>query len=219
VGVAVEPVTAEAWAALAPEEREHAHGLGAHRRLTWVAGRLALRAALAELGVKPEAPLLADAHGAPLLPMGVAGSISHKRTLAVALVAAGTGFHLGVDLEEDRPLRWDISRRVLTGEEMESLRPFAQMGPQRDRAVLVRFSLKESVYKAVHPVLRRPLSFKEAQVLGITTEGRATLKLLSGPTEPRLDVEGWVHTLGGHVLTTVRAQASGGVSEPQLSRK
>src|SRR5262245_52278683 len=126
VGVAIPDVAIpdEALAALLPEERAFAEGLGPARRPTWVAGRAALRAALADLGIEA-GPLLATPRGAPRLPASAAGSISHKRDLAVALVTrrptADDPSQIGVDLERDAPLRIDISGRVLTDAEQSWL--------------------------------------------------------------------------------------------------
>ena len=73
-------------AQLDAEEQRYAGSLRKLRQLTWVAGRVAMHRALDQLGV-PAAAVLPNDRGAPILPRGVVGSISHKRTLAVAMVA------------------------------------------------------------------------------------------------------------------------------------
>jgi 4'-phosphopantetheinyl transferase EntD len=163
-----------------------------------VAGRLALRAALEDLGLGG-APLLATDRGAPLVPEGALGSISHKRTLAVAVAAPRTpGLQLGVDLEEDAPLRFDISRRVLTTRELDEL---AQLTPPaRDRAVLLRLSAKEAIYKALDPFVRRYVSFQEAEVFPDDRGGgRVAVSVPEGPFAAELR---W-RAVPGFLLTTV----------------
>lgn len=55
--------------------------------------------------------------------------------------------------------RLDLRRRVLTPSECDSLGGVAGMTEQEE--VLLRFSVKEAVYKAAHPLLHRPLAFKD----------------------------------------------------------
>src|SRR5262249_32801524 len=70
-------VAAEVLERLHPEERRWASDQPPRRRVTWVGGRLALRAALRELGAEA-GPLFATDRGAPLLPDGLSGSVTHK---------------------------------------------------------------------------------------------------------------------------------------------
>jgi 4'-phosphopantetheinyl transferase EntD len=184
--------------ALHPDERAHAGGLAPARRVTWLGGRVALRAALAALGVEA-APVLATARGAPALPAGVAGSIAHKRTVAVALVArAQDGVTLGVDVELDRAPRFDIAPRVLTPGE---LRRVDALGPSaRARAVLAAFAAKEAVYKALDPWLRRSVAFAEVEL-----EGRIA-RFAPRAGEPPFDIEVHEEPLAGHLLVTARVQ-------------
>ena len=75
------------------------------------------------LRVEIDAPaVLTDSRGAPVLPAGVSGSISHKTKLAVALVARESRARLGVDIEDDVVGSLDISRRVLRRTKLRSLR-------------------------------------------------------------------------------------------------
>lgn len=59
--------------------------------------------------------------------------------------------------------RADLRRRVLTPKECESLGHVA--GLSEEEEVLLRFSLKEAVYKAAHPFLHRPLRFKDVRTM------------------------------------------------------
>ncbi len=150
------------------------------RRAAFLAGRQALRAALRRIAPLSDAhPLLQTGRGAPHLPDGWTGSISHKRTRAIALVAPSTGGLVGVDLEE-RPTARDAERpsiapRILTARErevLEGLHPHAHR-----EATLVRFALKEAVYKAIDPYVARYVRFTEVE-LDVTDDGRATVHLL-----------------------------------------
>jgi enterobactin synthetase component D len=188
-------------AALPAAERALADALPEQRQRTFVAGRLALRAALMDLGL-PSGPLLIGERGAPLLPPGALGSISHKRTLAVGLAARAGGQRIGVDIEDDAPPRIDISRRVLTDEESAAL---AGTAPDlRARAVLMRLSAKESIYKALDPFVRRHVSFKEANLALLgngTWQVELTLAGGEGPFSSEVTCQE-IRTSGSFFLTT-----------------
>lgn len=66
----------------------------------------------------------------------------------------------GVDIELPAVRRRaDLRRRILTARECDTLGGVDRLS--EDEEVLLRFSMKEAVYKAAHPLLRRPLRFKE----------------------------------------------------------
>jgi 4'-phosphopantetheinyl transferase EntD len=151
-------------AALHDEERAFFETLAGARRATWLAGRLALRRAL-EAIAEGVGPILSDDRGAPSLPPHVRGSIAHKETVAVALAIRSTGeahVGVGVDVEYDRPLRVDISRRVLTIRELAVLEGFSDA--DRDRVVRRAFAIKEAIYKAIDPLCRRYVGFREVEL-------------------------------------------------------
>ena len=115
-------------------------------------GRLALRRAL---GGAAAAPILKSAGGAPDLPRGVLGSISHKRPLAVAVARPRTGGDvaaaLGVDVEraaEPSVGGERLARRVLAAGDRAAYDALSGAVDDGARAALF-FSLKEAVYKAV----------------------------------------------------------------------
>jgi enterobactin synthetase component D len=157
---------------LLPEELAVAAALVPARRRGWVGGRVAMRSVLARLG-KTAPPILADERGAPLLPAGLAGSISHKDAVAVALVALESAARVGIDIELDQPRDRDIAGRVLRPEELAELEGLA--AHVRATAVLLRFSAKEAVYKALDPYLRRYVGFLEVAVL-LGQEGRGEVR-------------------------------------------
>lgn len=131
-------------------------------RPPFVAGRLALRAALAAEGA-PIASILHDDRGAPVTPSGFVGSISHKTSVAVGLARPADGARVGVDVEIEKVGRVDISSRVLTDPELEELARVDEGA--RARFTLLRFSMKEAVYKAIDPYLRRYVGFREVELV------------------------------------------------------
>jgi enterobactin synthetase component D len=209
VGVRIPPdgagVAALAEAALLTDERAFGETLAPVRRRTWVAGRAALREALARAGLACPSPVLADDRGAPRLPASVRGSISHKETIAVALVAPDGGARVGVDIEIDQARRHDISRRVLTAGERDEIAGLSER--DRAREVLVRFSAKEAIYKALDPFVRRFVGFDEVQVSPLAGgSARVVSALRSGEGPFAIDVS-W-RRFDGLVLTTARVAVS-----------
>ena len=139
-------------AALDPLEQRRARELPDVRRREFIAGRSALHLALSS-----PAPILSDDRGAPLLPAGWVGSVSHKGAHAAALIAPAGNGRVGLDLELAAAPRRDISRRILTPREQAQL-------PDLGRAVTLRFSIKEAIYKAIDPYVRRYVGFTEVEL-------------------------------------------------------
>jgi enterobactin synthetase component D len=177
-----------ATARLHAEEAALVGAMPPARRATFVAGRLAMRAALsAHAPLEAHGPILRSDRGAPVLPPSVAGSVSHKHDAALALVsprramASGTSVHVGVDLEH-RPNARDIerpsiARRILTASELDALSVFdSDPLAQRERVIL-SFAIKEAVYKAIDPTVQRYVRFTEV-ALRFTDAGAVHVTLL-----------------------------------------
>ena len=174
-------------AGLHPGEAAFVHGSPAARRTTFIGGRLALRLALAGVGADPDSigAILSTPRGAPAMPPGFVGSVSHKRELAVAIVARAEPTPratVGIDLEIRRPLRADIAARVLTPDERAEL---ADLTPDaRAAEVLFRFAAKEAIYKALDHWVQRLVSFQEVAI-ATAPDGRREARLaLTSPEGP-----------------------------------
>ncbi len=128
-------------------------------------------------------PILADSHGAPDLPVHVHGSISHKDNLGVGVAIIDSQGRVGCDIERcTNPNASMLSRRVLTEEERATLGPIrgsndniglavVEGDPEvsfhvgsAEEDVMLRFSFKEAVFKAIHPYLARSVDFDEVEV-------------------------------------------------------
>lgn len=186
--------------ALHPEEIARAHDFTEHRRASFVAGRSALAVALAHLGLRDRPAIGTDDRGAPVLPSGFVGSVSHKSARAVALAALDAGFDLGVDVELARAPRPGVAEMILTPAELARI--------DDPLLVLAAFSLKEAVYKAIAPGLRRYVAFREAEISLPSlsesfTHAEVTLTLANGERAPA--IEATVALLGDYILTTARA--------------
>jgi 4'-phosphopantetheinyl transferase EntD len=188
-----------AWARLHPDEQAFARDLPPRRRQTWVGGRLALRAALGCLGAGG-GPLLRTARGAPALPPGFVGSISHKvGLLAVAVAARADGSGLGVDVERVHAAAEGFAGWVLAAEEHAQVAALPQA--VRAREITLRFSLKEAVVKALDPLLGRLLALPEVSAVP-GPDGAAAVRLRLRPGEGPFAVDACWRAWGRGVFLT-----------------
>jgi len=198
-------------------------------RLSFVLGRLALRNALEQslpqsystgLSLDDAYVLLKDEYGRPCMPIGFLGSISHKDKTAAGLVCSGATYNkegspssaIGVDLEYCNNKKGKIARRILTANEISSLGKLTCL--DRDEEVLLRFSLKEALYKAMHPLICQYVGFQEAEVQP-KDDGSAeiTLDLKSGAHESFGHVHAHWCRIGEFFLTTAKIELTGESSE------
>jgi len=133
------------------------------RRREFATGRACARAALEQLGRRPEA-ILAGERGEPLWPEGVVGSITHCEGYRGAALARSTDLvAIGIDAEPHAPLPRGVIGRVAGPEERPALAALVGAEPaiHWDRLL---FSAKESAYKAWFPLARRRLGLAEMAI-------------------------------------------------------
>jgi phosphopantetheine--protein transferase-like protein len=129
-------------------------------------------------------------------------SISHKKHLALALVSRAGTHTLGLDLEMFTPARLQIAEKVLTEAERMDLAEIPEA--QRWGSLLLRFSVKEAIYKALAPRLKRWIDFHEAEVWPDVNGSCRTHLHLEEPA-PAVTLEVRYVWLAEGVFTTVRA--------------
>ncbi len=211
--LALHPIPAQDDVQLALEERQLADTMHPVRRAAFVAGRAALREAIRLAAPDATvAPLLQTARGAPTLPAGLAGSISHKQTRAIAIAGIGVAGHLGVDLERRaRPIdaeRPSIATRILTPRELVALDGLDALA-HRD-ATLLRFSLKEAIYKAIDPIVQRYVRFTEVEVDVLDDGGANVTLLLPEFANTNVVVEAHWRTDAEWIVSVARSTATAG---------
>lgn len=124
-------------------------------------------------------PILTDLDRSPLWPKGWLGSLSHGRKWCAAVLArSGGGLKgVGIDLEEIRPIREDLYAEILTESEMQEMR--RSKAPATHAAhVLSCFSIKEAVYKAMHPIGNHGLGFQAMQIRRLESTGKVHMQAL-----------------------------------------
>lgn len=175
------------------------------RRAEFVAGRIAARRALAEIGVR-HAIIRAGADRAPEWPAEVVGSISHAGTVAAAAVGTKSAVaSIGIDLEVDAAVRRELWRNVLLPSEqawVETRSPAEQA-----RWATTIFSAKEAFYKFQYPLTRQWLDFTDVEIT-FADAGRFSVRVLRPPSPLLAAVfHGDVAHLEGFALTVMHRPA------------
>lgn len=147
------------------------------RQAEYLAGRLCARQALLQLTGVASVPAV-GADRAPCWPAGVVGSITHGDGWAAAVVAhAGDYQGLGLDVEtwlsHERAER--LAAQLLIPAELLRLTQLPES--QRASQISLSFSLKESLFKALYPLVQQRFYFHDAEVLR-AADGQAELQLL-----------------------------------------
>jgi len=182
-------------------------------RKSFVGGRLALRQAM-ECQIH-DCVILKDTYGRPNIPPSFRGSISHKGDVAVAMVAPTTAegetdWAIGVDLEVRQKGHSRIGSRILTKSEQNNLGLVD--GICAEEEVLLRFSVKEALYKAMHPLICHYVGFQEAEVRPSNNGAvNVRLNLNSGAHEDFASVTAHWKALDNYFLTSARVQLKLGV--------
>ena len=121
------------------------------------AARIVARELLAQLG-HSRALLPKSASGEPIWPAGIAGSLAHDDEVAVAAVGPQRDVgSVGIDVEPAALLPPDMLELIATPQELHKIAD----DPLRGKLL---FAAKEAVYKAVYPLERVFLEFRDIEV-------------------------------------------------------
>ncbi|NVZ19712.1 4'-phosphopantetheinyl transferase family protein [Pseudomonas costantinii] len=151
----------------------------AKRQAEFLAGRLCARAALQQLDHLECVPAIGEDR-APVWPEHISGSITHSTGHAAAIVGHKAQWRgLGMDLENvltlERAER--LAGEILTADELQRMAAI----PREQVALLVTltFSAKESLFKALYPIVQKRFYFEHAEVLAWSESGHVRLRLLT----------------------------------------
>lgn len=133
------------------------------RRAEYLAGRYCCATLLAAQQAPTTVPNGADR--APCWPAGFSGSLSHCADRAIALLTRQQHGWPGIDIESfNGQLMRDTAEMFTSPDERTSLRAVAL---DNEAALLLAFSAKESLYKALYPQVRRFFGFESARITAI----------------------------------------------------
>jgi 4'-phosphopantetheinyl transferase EntD len=170
----------------------------AGRQCEFAAGRTAARDAMRQLG-QPPCAIPAGSDRAPIWPAGLTGSISHTKSLCVAVVTRDAA-SIGIDLEEATPLDPQLIPTICTMDEQAQIAG-ADMAL---RAKLV-FSAKEAAYKAQYPLTKALFGFDHfAVALNLERQTfKATFQMDVGRFKEGHVLQGRFVDVAGHFVTAV----------------
>lgn len=114
--------------------------------------------------------------GEPIWPTGIVGSISHTHNQCVCLISRGP-YLAGVDTEVITPINEDpnLVNIISNGVEKKWIRKLNQEQAKIQTTLL--FSAKETLFKALFPLVQEYFDFTCAQVCSPPSENRLTLRL------------------------------------------
>ncbi|KAF0865298.1 4'-phosphopantetheinyl transferase [Pseudomonas sp. LD120] len=155
----------------------------AKRQAEFLAGRLCARAALRQLQQLDWVPPI-GADRAPIWPDHICGSITHSTGQAAAIVADKQHWQaLGMDLENllSHERAANLAEHILTPAELQ--RRDQRPPEQHALAVTLTFSIKESLFKTLYPLVHKSFYFEHAEVLEWSPEGQVLMRLLTDLSE------------------------------------
>ncbi|HEX4483567.1 MAG TPA: 4'-phosphopantetheinyl transferase superfamily protein [Solirubrobacteraceae bacterium] len=158
--VAIEVRNGAADCELFPSEVELLGRAVRKRQREFTTARACARRAFAQLGLAP-APVTRGPGGAPQWPGGLVGSITHCERYCACAVARDTDIAMiGIDAEPNVPLPPGVLDEIARSDELPQLQKIKQELPAINWDRLL-FSAKEAIYKAVSPIVKRPLEFDD----------------------------------------------------------
>ncbi|MFX0566463.1 4'-phosphopantetheinyl transferase [Kosakonia cowanii] len=180
------------------------HAAGVKRRAEYLAARYGAKLLLAHHGCDASVGSAADR--SPIWPAGWCGSLSHTHDRAIAVIApSGAGLTPGVDIEMLAPETMRETADMFTSAQEQAL--LAGCPLPYESALLIAFSAKESLFKALYPEVRRFFDFDAARVcqLDAATQ-RITLELtqpLTAERTPGSQLTGYYTLAEDHLITLI----------------
>ncbi|ELY3086865.1 4'-phosphopantetheinyl transferase superfamily protein [Klebsiella aerogenes] len=180
-------------------------GAVAKRKAEYLAGRYCAHYLLRQSGCLE--PVLIAADRAPIWPAGWRGSVSHSEDIAIAVVSAeDDGLHPGVDIEHLQPGVMLESADMFVSKTEQTL--LSCCGLDMEWALLLAFSAKESLFKALYPRVQQMFDFDAAAMVALDPANqRFTLRLnktLSDAFPAGSQFSGEYYFSEGTVLTCLR---------------
>ncbi len=176
------------------------------RQTEFLAGRLCAHEALRRATGVPGVPAVGEDR-APCWPIGVVGSITHGAGWAAAVAARSEYWRgLGLDVERQLPsARADrLVGEILTPREQDGYA--ALDDTQRALLVTLTFSIKESLFKALYPLVNKRFYFQDAELIQHDSSGYTRLRLLSDLSQEwkrGTELEGQFVQFEGYLLSLV----------------
>lgn len=147
----------------------------AKRQAEYLAGRYCCARLLMQRGLDRQVRQNEDR--SPCFPESVSGSISHHRNQAIVLLSDSKKLAIGVDIEKCNPsVLQDIKLHIISDNERIK---FFDLSCDEDFLLLLAFSAKESLFKALYPSVGYYFGFEYAEIISVNlTNDEFKLKLI-----------------------------------------
>ena len=142
------------------------------RRMEFAVGRLCVAKAIENLNACMPLAVGINPDGSPCWPQGIVGSITHTGGFVSAAVARSQDcLNLGIDSEKimDAQTMRSAGEVTVTVEEHLLLK---RLPLSRRQFIALIFSAKESIYKCVYPIIKRPFDFSAVTLYDIDCQNR-----------------------------------------------
>lgn len=194
--------TPRMWdAPISPHEAPAIAGAARKRRRDYAAGRACARLALRRLGITGVS-LPSDADGVPVWPRGVVGSLAHCNGFCAAALSSAPHIRsVGLDAEPAGPLPKDVRQFICSQRETDWIA--GQPPDTHGNWYKILFCAKESAFKAVFSLTRRPFDFWDLEVEFLPDSNRFSIGRAPALPSARLGVIGRFAQTGTHVLAGV----------------
>lgn len=167
---------------LFPEELRAIENSVEKRRLEFRAGRNYARRALQQFGFG-SGPIPVSASRAPVWPVGFVGAIAHTGSLCAVVVARASQFYgIGIDVEDDEPLKPELARYIVATDDELRDRQHFEACANIDLPKLL-FVIKEAMYKLYNPLTGNFLDFRDVRAIADPNSKRFTASLIQ-PDRP-----------------------------------
>lgn len=186
---------------------EHLKRACLKRKREFILGRLCAYEALKQLDSILIVPGISR-DGSTEWPSHIVGSITHsKKEVAVLIAFKRDWLGLGIDIESLFTLKQAlrVAKRVLTIKELKSL----SLIPIKQIPLLVSltFSIKESLFKALFPIIKKRFYFKNSEIISWYLDGRVRLRLtnnLSSIWTRGKEIQGFFYPYENRILTAIK---------------
>lgn len=137
------------------------------RKQEFIAGRYCAIQAAKKIGLTIESLPSAKTRE-PVWPKGMTGSISHSKQMAISCISTSDDYlSLGIDAEEmmKPELAAEVATTIASQEELNYLSSL-----KSSQGLTVLFSAKEALYKALFPLVRTFIDFKEVKLVSLNLD-------------------------------------------------
>lgn len=140
-----------------------------HRKNEFILGRFCAYECYKELTGLELLELESSEDRSPLWPSGIVGSITHSKDFVCAALATKENLQsIGIDLEEVGRVKKELVKQICTPKDL-----VAFAGLTEDELLTLIFSAKESLYKALHPLVKKFFGFDAAYISGINLKDQS----------------------------------------------